>query len=259
MTKFLKNSLKQALREYGNILDWNIVVFDRVQSTSSTLLAMLSEEKNENIVVISDVQTAGRGRSGRFWYSENGDNLYISASFRVTGNLSQIFPMVPLAAGISAAEVLQGSGCIDLLLKWPNDLLLYGKKVGGILCETPGLKGDSAIAVVGMGLNINNNRFPDELAGIATELTAANAFKASKEMIAAGWLVKLYQRIQNLIDGNSAGIVQDWKKYGEPFGRKVRAGGETGITYDMAPSGRLLIKTDSGKIVDIPGGIVESL
>ncbi|MBN2802764.1 MAG: biotin--[acetyl-CoA-carboxylase] ligase [Deltaproteobacteria bacterium] len=250
-----------VLNELENLLcsrQIKIIVLDETVSTSTYLLDLIKEEYCDNVAVIAFRQSGGRGRSGRIWHSDNANNLYISIAVNVSGDLSEIFPMVPLAAGVSIAKVLTGFGYKHLKLKWPNDLLFNGRKVAGILCETPGLKKNSAIGVIGMGVNFSENRFPDDIAEIAAELAdMKNIPLPSRESVSARWIIEVLSHIESLESGNTEKLVNEWKSFGEPFGRKVQTGGVKGTTVDLARSGRLIIKTETGEQFEIPGGIVE--
>jgi BirA family biotin operon repressor/biotin-[acetyl-CoA-carboxylase] ligase len=144
----------------------------RVKSCPSTNdlakeLALSGEE--EGTVVISDEQTRGKGMKGRKWYSARKKGIYLSAILRPSySNIS----LLPLAAGLAAADAVFDSVGLRIKLRWPNDLIWGKKKLGGILCESGFLGDRISYAILGIGLNMNHGRddFPEEIRHQATSL-----------------------------------------------------------------------------------------
>ena len=236
-----------------------VILYDEIDSTSSALMGLVSAGAAPGTVIISAKQSGGRGRSGNTWHSAHEQNLYISYAIRICGDIANRLPLVPLAAGIAAFEALASEGISDVLLKWPNDLLLRDKKVGGILCETPGIDDNQAMAVVGMGINIGIQEFPEELSSIATYLQPLRDERYFRERFSATWIGALYHWCQVIQSGSVAKLIARWKQCCEPFGRHVRVGAITGYTLDLNGAGRLLLKTDNGEVCEIPGGMVEHI
>ena len=120
----------------------------------------------EGAVCIADQQTHGRGRQGRSWHSETGTGLYLSILLKP--NLSaEKLALITLMAGVATVSAIeQQIPSVPLKLKWPNDILLNGKKLSGILCEyVPG-----TAVIVGIGINLNQTCFPEDIKNIATSL-----------------------------------------------------------------------------------------
>ena len=141
---------------YPLLPDFTVEVLPQIDSTNSELMRRVRAGHCEPTLLVAEQQTAGRGRLGRDWHSAMGDSLTFSLAL----------PLAPadwsgfsLAVGVSVAQSLHP----DLQLKWPNDVWLHGRKLGGILIETAGL-GDQRVAVVGIGLNIA----PRDAAGLST-------------------------------------------------------------------------------------------
>ena len=141
---------------YPLLPDFTVEVLPQIDSTNSELMRRVRAGHYEPTLLVAEQQTAGRGRLGRDWHSTNGDSLTFSLAL----------PLAPadwsglsLAVGVSVAQSLHP----DLQLKWPNDVWLHGRKLGGILIETAGL-GDQRVVVVGIGLNIA----PKDAAGLST-------------------------------------------------------------------------------------------
>ena len=143
--------------------------YEQLGSTNTTLSELAWEGAEHGTVVVAGCQTNGRGRRGRLWESPAGDNIYMSILLR-TGVATEKAPMLTLVMAYSVAKVLQDKGFPDVQIKWPNDLVLSGKKVCGILTEMY-LQGTAIdYIVVGVGLNVNTSVFPEELVDKATSL-----------------------------------------------------------------------------------------
>jgi len=141
----------------------NLIVLEQVESTNTMLKEMLKKGADFGTVVYSENQTAGQGRRGKYWHSKAGKNISVSLSlraFREDGLMS-------LAAGVAVVEAIKdlwGEG-LDIGIKWPNDVMIGGKKLCGISCEKIGEH-----IVLGVGVNVNNIGFPKELTQLATSL-----------------------------------------------------------------------------------------
>jgi len=252
----------QHLRRLGDDGQWRLSVFSSIDSTSSELVRRIRAAEGSATwgdVIVAARQEAGRGRQGRVWHSRDADNLYVSVSVEVTGNVADTLPLVPLCAGVSAVAALDAAGVSGVRLKWPNDLMLEGKKLGGILCEAPCFSPDRVIACVGLGLNLGRESFPPELAAIAISAGPLPGGPPEKEFFAAAWLHDLRRWVDRLGVDGPASLVAAWRSVGAPFGRRVRVGGVEGITVDLSAQGRLIVARDDGSRVELPGGVVEDL
>lgn len=160
-------------------------------TTSSTNLvakALASEGSPEGSVVVADSQTVGRGRMGRTWVSPSGVNLYFSLILR-PGVPSIRVPQLTL---LVAAAIHQALSSIDFVIapsiKWPNDILLNGKKVCGVLCEMQSEPDYTHFVVVGIGINVNQSELPYELQDIATSLFLETGLLFSRPKLLASVL-----------------------------------------------------------------------
>ena len=146
----------------------NVVHYKEVDSTNAEARRLSVEGAESGLVVTAKKQTAGKGRRGRSWESPADENLYFSVLLKPT-IAPEKAPMLTLVMAYSVAKALQKED-IQVLIKWPNDLVLSGKKVCGILTEMnlSGVQVEDVI--VGVGLNVNTMKFPDELEDKATSL-----------------------------------------------------------------------------------------
>ena len=212
-------------------------------------------------VWVADEQTAGRGRGGHGWHSAIGDGLYVSALVAPSLPLASAL-LISLATGLAVKRAISEITSLEADIRWPNDLLLHGKKCGGILVETavsPAHTGAGAMlryAVIGMGINLNYQSFPEEIAQLATSLRREAGNPVSREMTLVSLLRALEDEI-NLLreeDANRASTEELLERFAEASswvrGKRVRVdegGGYTGVTAGLNDSGFLLVDSDDGK------------
>jgi BirA family biotin operon repressor/biotin-[acetyl-CoA-carboxylase] ligase len=257
--RFSRQLLIEALARHGDRTPRQIVVHEEIGSTSTDLAERLEQGAPIGTVVVAERQHAGRGRRGRSWHSPRTGSLYLSVAVGAPGGVDELLTMIPLAAGVAAVDALGDAGepSGDLRLKWPNDLLLDGRKLAGILCEVPDPRRRPLVAVVGIGLNLGRTEFPAELEGAAVSLAEGRGAGAEREPLAAAWLAALDRWAEQIGSSGPAAIVAAWRERAEPFGRRVRVGELVGTTVDLNDHGHLIIQQDDGSRVEVSGGIVE--
>ncbi|MDX5993836.1 bifunctional biotin--[acetyl-CoA-carboxylase] ligase/biotin operon repressor BirA [Ectopseudomonas alcaliphila] len=135
-------------------VDWPVTVESSVDSTNAEIFRRLDAGARAPFVLLAERQTAGRGRRGRVWASPFAENLYCSVVLRVDGGMSQV-EALSLTVGLAVARALQGCGVDGARLKWPNDVLVDGRKISGILLELAGDPADVCHVVIGVGVNVN--------------------------------------------------------------------------------------------------------
>jgi BirA family biotin operon repressor/biotin-[acetyl-CoA-carboxylase] ligase len=143
-------------------------------------------------------------------------------------------------------------------IKWPNDLLLDGKKLGGILTEMETESEQIRHLVVGLGLNVNNPAFPEELEPLATSLFLATGRRHSRLEILQAWLEEFEELYGRFLAREFAGILDEWRSLTVTLGQRVtvRQGPVTicGQAVEVAPDGALLVRTDTGEVVRVTSG-----
>jgi BirA family biotin operon repressor/biotin-[acetyl-CoA-carboxylase] ligase len=209
-------------------------------------------------VVLADEQTRGRGRLGRSWHSPAADNLYLSALVRPPEALHRAPPLT-LAAGVAVCEAVNRSGA-RASIKWPNDVLVDGKKLAGILTESV-TRGERLEAVViGVGVNLNGAAFPEELAAIATSLRAACGHAIDRLAFTATLLGELARWLDRLDAEGTAAIAAAWQERSAISGRRVQVivDGETvaGRACDLDADGALRVERDGGGELRVVAGEV---
>lgn len=192
-------------------------------------------------VVVADHQTAGRGRLDRTWFAPPGEALLFSVIVKPTGEP----PLVNLAAAVALAEVLAEEG-FDVGVKWPNDVLIGGRKVAGILSEVrPTADGDAVI--VGVGLNVNVASFPPELESTATSLMIEQGAPADRDRLLEAFLTAF----RRWAGAPPERMLAEYVRWCATLGRDVTVTGTTGEKRARAvgidPSGGLVL--DDGEVV----------
>ncbi|MBI3944556.1 MAG: biotin--[acetyl-CoA-carboxylase] ligase [Armatimonadetes bacterium] len=240
----------EAIRR-GLGTDWlgrRIEVKAQTGSTNDDGVALARAGKPAGTVVVADHQTAGRGRRGRSWLAPPGTALLLSVVLRpdlparAAGRLG-------LAAALSAADAIRGACGLAPVVKYPNDVLLEGRKVCGVLTEAHLSGGRVAWAVIGIGINVRRESVPPELAAHATSLEA-HAAPPARNNLARALLASLETYLVRAADDPEA-LAAEWRDLDTVRGRQVSvAFGATrleGFAADVDEDGRLLLRLPDGR------------
>ncbi len=228
-----------------------VIHFFRTESTNSVALQLDAESGPHGTVVIAEEQTAGRGRLGRNWYSERSSGIYTSIILRPP--LSPMAaPILTLLAGVAAHNAVRSATGLSVDIRWPNDLLVNGKKVCGILTEMKAEVDQLHMVVLGIGINVNHNSMPEDLRAIATSLALEGGRQYSRLHILAELLRNVERYYHMLLKKGNAAIVKEWSaasSYAEGKQVRVKAGGNdySGTTAGLDVSGALKILRDDGR------------
>ena len=195
--------------------------------TNREALSLAQNGARHGTVVIAESQSGGYGRHGRTWFSPPGLNIYCSVIVRGTGenlSLSKWLSWVPLASALAVAEATQQMTAVSLSLKWPNDLLLHERKVGGILCESSLAITNDPVVVIGIGLNVNVPlvSFPEELRSIAASLMEASRRPIDRNRFIAQLLLELEHCLGELRARGVVRLRQAYTARCATLGRHVR-------------------------------------
>ncbi|RMH34617.1 MAG: biotin--[acetyl-CoA-carboxylase] ligase [Nitrospirae bacterium] len=223
-------------------------VYDELDSTNTTALAQARRGAPHGTVIVSETQHAGRGRLGRSWHSPPGVNLYCSIVLRHPPQSAGL-SWISLMAGVAVCEALHPRVACSVALKWPNDLVVGSRKVGGILCESVSHRMPDWIAVIGLGLNVNLERhqLPPDLREIATSLFMETGQHGDRHELLASILTHLECFYDRLRDGNLAELKNRYLQYCRTIGHEVRvqyADGTAlyGVAVDVGWNGALLVR-----------------
>jgi len=244
-----------------------IIRLEVTESTNSVALALGRKGAKAGTVVVAGGQTGGRGRLDRPWLSPPGMGLYFSLILR-PGIAQEHLPRITLAAGLAVCKAVETSYSIFPQIKWPNDLLLDGRKFGGILSETGPVQNISAgqrpLVVVGVGLNIfpPAGGFPVELQERATSLAAHGGRQISAETLLETCVVSIEEELQRLEKGDFPAILEEWKRRDASRGKELtwvtpQGKAVTGISLGPDADGVLRIRDRKGEIHEVISGDVK--
>jgi BirA family biotin operon repressor/biotin-[acetyl-CoA-carboxylase] ligase len=199
--------------------------------------------------VVAASQSEGRGRRGRTWADHPGASLLCSVVLRTELPVALV-GLIPIAAGVAAGAAVESAAGVRPELKWPNDVLIAGRKVGGILVETHAASGS---VVIGLGMNIGREAVPPDLADVATSLeTEADAMVAPSGVL-AGFLNALESLVNGLAVDNGVRVRREWEARMAWRGMTVTVspagdGGPavSGVALGLADDGSLRLATTTG-------------
>jgi BirA family biotin operon repressor/biotin-[acetyl-CoA-carboxylase] ligase len=206
-------------------------------STNSEAMLLAQGGGEHGIVVVADSQTAGRGRRSRTWFSPPEMNLYASILIRPLVRkipAADWLSWIPLTTAIAAAESIQQVAGLSVSLKWPNDLLLEGQKVGGILCESGTDESREPFVVIGLGLNVNAplTLFPAELATLATSLIEQTRQPVDRSRLLAQFLLDLEHALDELASEGPRRLRHVYATRCTTIGKRVRVMVSEGREWD---------------------------
>ena len=251
-----KQSVLKGLRT--KVVGKKLFVFESIDSTNACAKTLAETGTPEGTVIVADFQTSGRGRLGRTWKSEPGANLLFSLVLRP--------PLKKEAAGILTffsavfiARALESIAGIPFECKWPNDVLLNGKKCCGILLENSFFQDTFAYSVVGIGINVNQASFEKDLAGKATSLFKELGHTFDRTSLLQELLRQADKLMPSLERGNIPEIMDQWNARCSMFGKPVVVahGNEqiAGTALRLNGDGGLVVETASGQSTFYAGDV----
>ena len=225
--------------------------FDSLESTNKTA----EQFSVEGTVVLANQQTGGKGRKGNPWHSPADVNLYCSLVLRPELSRLQYLPFI---SALSVANVLEDQG-LQPDIKWPNDILVSGKKVCGILIETAVEQSKVSSAIVGFGINVNVSQFPEDLQSTAGSILQLKGTAVSRELLLAS-LLQHFEKFNNLGWEDLISRVEKNSTYTRDCLVTITTpdGGVTeGKTAGIDSFGGLILETDSGRKTFYAGEVQE--
>jgi BirA family transcriptional regulator, biotin operon repressor / biotin---[acetyl-CoA-carboxylase] ligase len=253
---YSKEELQSGLNT--RIFGKKIFTYDSIDSTNACAKTLASTGAEEGTVVIAEYQTAGRGRLGRTWQAESGSNLLFSTIIRPTLEINKI-GLLPFfaAAGVALAlETVTGACCE---CKWPNDVLLNGKKCCGILMESSFQHNVLDYAIIGIGVNVNQKLFSEDLKDRATSLSQECGREFDRRKIFQQIMKSLELLYSEIKIGNFEITLNEWKTRTTMFGKQVtltQAGEHLhGRAITLSADGGLVLATPDGQRVCYAGDV----
>jgi len=242
-----------------------IIHLPSCSSTNDVLRELAEQGEEEGVVVLAEEQTAGRGTKGRSWFSPRGKGLYLSVLLRPARESA----LLPLMAGVAVAEAMAEEYSLKIRVRWPNDLILKTKKLGGILCESSFAGSQLSYVVIGIGLNLNQEEedFPPPLRPTAISLRMVLQRDCHPEFVAGKIFTSLsrwYNIFQARGDEQILKTVEILNQFqpGEEITFLIEEGPVKGRFLGLDSYGRLVVATDSGTRIFTSGEVltpVESL
>jgi BirA family biotin operon repressor/biotin-[acetyl-CoA-carboxylase] ligase len=238
----------------------NIVHYFRTDSTNAVALKLAAEGAEHGTVVVAEEQTAGRGRLGRAWFSEKSSGIYTSIILKPP-LAPAAAPVLTLMAGLAAQKAVSSVTGLSVDIRWPNDLLVNGRKVCGILTEMSAEVDRLHFVVIGIGINVNHSLMPTELENIATSLRMEAHRGISRVQVLVNLLREIERHYQLLLKGGNKAITGRWEAASTfAHGKRVRvvtaAGEALATTTGIESSGALKIQYDDGRMDSLVAGEV---
>jgi len=236
---------------FQRLIGRRIEYHEEVESTNTEALQLAQQDAPEGTVVIAEAQSAGRGRLDRSWESPPSMNLYLSVILRPAVP-AQSASLIPLAVGLAVADVISQYCPGQVRLKWPNDVLVGGKKICGILAEMRTKAKRVAFVIAGIGVNINMKKlhFPRELRETATSLQIETALEIDRLDVAVRLLEALERWYRIYLNGGQDHIRQSWLKYADIIGKRIevvyQSDTQRGTVVGLDENGALLLEGETG-------------
>jgi BirA family transcriptional regulator, biotin operon repressor / biotin---[acetyl-CoA-carboxylase] ligase len=201
---------------------------DQIGSTNREATTLAQAGVEHGTVILADSQTDGRGRLSRLWFSPPAVNLYCSIVIRQTISVdrrSEWLSWLPLMTALATAETIEAVAGVNVTIKWPNDLLIADRKVGGILCESGTAKGTGSYQVIGIGLNVNGDQqdFPQELQATATSIRHETRCFIDRNRLVVQLLHELEACLEEYILRGEEPIALAYRKRCSTIGKTVKA------------------------------------
>jgi BirA family biotin operon repressor/biotin-[acetyl-CoA-carboxylase] ligase len=238
-----------------------VCCLDVADSTNLQACRFADDGESEGLVVIADQQSSGKGRMGRRWESPAGVNLYASILLRPE-ILPYDAPKLTFLSAVAVCRAIMSVTGLRATVKWPNDVLLKGEKVAGLLNEMSAETDRVNYVVLGIGVNLNmqNSQFPEDLRYPATSLAIANGSPVSRLDFTRTLLQDIDALYQVFVQQGSEPVLDEWAQLCDMTGNEVRVDCNdlqiTGVMTGLADDGALLVRTATGKMERVYAGDV---
>jgi BirA family biotin operon repressor/biotin-[acetyl-CoA-carboxylase] ligase len=237
----------------------SVMRFESLASTNDTARELAAAGEPEGVAVVAREQTAGRGTQGRSWSSPGGAGLYLSVILRPEIDPARA-PLITLAAAVAVAETLRLDFGARADIKWPNDVLVSGRKICGILAEAATEDGRLQHVILGVGVNLAQREFPAAIRDAATSLLLETGSAASVDDFLPPLLDRLEQWYRAALyrPGEVLDRWQELSSFARGCAVRVtsQAGMVEGITRGLTPGGALRVELDGGEVKEMVSGEV---
>ncbi|WCN36677.1 biotin--[acetyl-CoA-carboxylase] ligase [Aneurinibacillus uraniidurans] len=240
----------------------HIHYYTEIDSTQNRCQELAKEGAPEGTLVVADTQTGGKGRLGRVWHSPPGTSISMSLLLRPELELQRC-PQLTLLAAVAIVEAVRATYGIPAEIKWPNDVLIDGKKICGILTELNAEADRINWLIIGMGINVNTlpEQFPEDVLGVATSLRIVKGEPLRRVPLIQEVLRRLEELYDLYIAEGFAPIRKRWEACAITIGKRVTIrtlhGSFTGVAEGIDDSGVLLVRKDDGELTNVYAADVE--
>ncbi|MEF3301765.1 biotin--[acetyl-CoA-carboxylase] ligase [Paenibacillus sp. GYB003] len=235
----------------------SIKLFDTVESTQTIAHKLAEQGAPEGTLVLAEQQTAGRGRMGRSWHSPKSKGVWMSLVLRPQVPL-HFTPQLTLLVAVALCRTIRRIEPLPVAIKWPNDLLIDGKKISGILLESSAEDERLLYVIAGVGVSVNLRRedYPDELAEVATSLSIASGGKEwSRSELIRTFLEQFEQLYALYNEEGFEPIRSAWEALAVSLGRPIRArtpkGSVEGVAESIDDMGALIVRHPDGSVTKL--------
>ena len=243
------------------VIGREIQVFQETSSTSDILERLARDGVREGVVVFAESQTRGRGRLGRQWVSPTGRGLWFSVLLRPSLR-PQAVTRITVAAAVALTRAIRRVVPLRPEIKWPNDIMLHGRKLAGVLTELSGELDSVRHVSLGIGMNVNlvESDFPPAVRSLATSLRLELGHAVDRPALAAALLRELDRAYADVCAGRFAGLADEWSDQCTTLGKVVTvnlgAHRFVGRAEALDDEGALLVRTEHGRLERVIGGDV---
>lgn len=245
---------------HTNIMGRPVIYYDETDSTNTRAKEAGEAGATAGTLFVADKQNAGKGRRGRQWSSPSGENVYMTLLLRPKIHPSKAAEMTLLMA-LAVADGIRKVTGEEIGIKWPNDVIMSGKKVCGILTEMSTEIEYINHVVIGVGINVNQETFPEEIQSVATSLKNETGRTIPRAELTAA-IMDSFERIfgKFLETENLAGVKEEYEEMLLNMNQRVRVlrpdSEYKAVALGITDTGELIVRTDDGKIVEVYAGEV---
>ncbi|BEP30171.1 biotin--[acetyl-CoA-carboxylase] ligase [Helicovermis profundi] len=247
---YSKEEITLLLKSKGSNVE-EVFYFDSINSTNEYAKEIGRNSNMENVLVISDIQTDGKGRLGRKWLSSESSGVWMSLLLKPNLNPTDASKITQIASAaiVTAIEEFYN---LNVGIKWPNDIIINGKKIAGVLTEMNSELGEINFIVVGIGINVNTKSFPEEISDIASSLFLESGLEIDRKKIIEKVIYYFYKFYNEYIKNKEFNEVLDInKKKSVTLNRDVfiirRNETFEAYAYDLNRDGELMVRDKDGK------------
>jgi len=239
-----------------------IISYNKIDSTNTAAYELAEQGLAEGAVIFADEQTKGRGRHGRTWYSAPGCGIYMSCVLRPHMAPNEI-PKITLIAAVAVVKSIREYTGLAAMIKWPNDILVNGRKVCGILTEMKAEQDRIDFIILGIGINVNSRSkdLPRAGSSLKEELGPSRRGEDISRVDLAKKILEAIEKYYNILKTRGSGsIIDEWKEFSAMLGSRVKIVLPNRTfeadAHNIDPDGALVVRLDSGMLEKVSSGDV---